>query len=78
MNTLHSFDEFFNWTMTYRLDSDLPDPPGRFVRSENVQPIDREHHRQIGTKHDAHLAHFVQHDKGLVVRFEFYVKGTSR
>jgi len=34
------------------------------VRAKNHQPIDREHHRQIGTDHDTHIAHFVRHEKG--------------
>ena len=25
------FDDFFNWTMTYRADSDIPTPYGRVV-----------------------------------------------
>ena len=34
------------------------------MRAKNHQPIDREHHRQIGTDHDTHIAHFVRHEKG--------------
>ena len=47
--------------MTYRLDSDLPDPSGRIVRTgEN----EGEHHRQIGFRHEKNIAKFETHDKG--------------
>lgn len=50
--------------MSYRLDSDLFDPPGRFVRWKDEQPADRDHHREIGTKHDLHTSKFVPQDQG--------------
>ena len=51
--------------MSYRLDSDLFDPPGRLVRWKDEQPTaDHERHRENRTKHDMHHAHFVHHDQG--------------
>ena len=30
------WDNFFNWTMTYRMDSDIPMPYGKIVPKENL------------------------------------------
>lgn len=41
---------FFNWTMTYRMDSDVPLLYGRIIRKENMPPLTQEevsHFRQI-------------------------------
>ena len=47
--------------MTYRLDSDLPDPSGRIVLTGDNEG---EHHRQIGFRHEKNIAKFETHDKG--------------
>ena len=40
------FSDFINWTMTYRRDSDIPNPYGRIVPRKNVPVATLQ---QIGT-----------------------------
>ena len=43
-NLIHPLlsENFFNWTMTYRSDSDLPNPYGRIVSHEDFSTKDKQ------------------------------------
>ena len=43
-NLIHPLisENFFNWTMTYRSDSDIPNPYGRIVSHENFSPKEKQ------------------------------------
>ena len=43
-NLIHPLlsENFFNWTMTYRSDSDIPNPYGRIVSHENFSAKDKQ------------------------------------
>ena len=43
-------NDFFNWTMTYRMDSDLPSPAGRILHL-NKELVHVDHKHMIGWNH---------------------------
>lgn len=55
--------------MTYRLDSDLPDPVGRIVPIKSNHSRSKEHKKLFGSTQSGSISEFVHHEKGIFPTF---------